>query len=92
MRPVTASDATLCEPDPDVDSVCTRLLGDDCWNCWVGEVYACCAVEIARLQRGAELVEQLTDLTASAAMMMVVTAMPESGPARIDFRNPAGSS
>jgi len=44
LRPVTASDATLFEPDTDVDSVCTPLLGDDCWNCWVGEVYACCAV------------------------------------------------
>ena len=28
--------------------------------------------EIARLQRGAELVEQLSDLTGSAAMMMMV--------------------
>jgi hypothetical protein len=45
----------------------------------------------ARLQRGAELVEQLTDLIGSAANDGV-TAVPESGRARIDFRNPAGSS
>ena len=70
LRPVTASDATLFEPDTDVDSVCTPLFCDDCWNCWVGEVYACCGGEIARLQRGVELVEQLTDLTGSAAMMV----------------------
>ncbi len=72
LRPVTASDATPFEPDTDVDLVCTPLLGDDCWNCRVGEVYALLrGEEIARLQRSAGLVEQLTDLTGSAAMMMV---------------------
>jgi hypothetical protein len=38
----------------------------------VGELYPSLrGGEIARLQRGAELVEQLTDLTGSAAMMML---------------------
>jgi hypothetical protein len=37
--------ATLFEPDTDLDSVCTPLRCDDCWNCQVSEVYACCPVE-----------------------------------------------
>ena len=56
LRPVTASDATPFEPDTDVDLVCTPLLWNDGG---VGEVYALLrGEEIARLRRGAELVEQ----------------------------------